>query len=185
MNRKQAVILLADGFEETEAVATGDVLKRLGIAVQFAGVNTEYVTSTAGVTIKAHTLLADVDWSTKDAVILPGGLPGAENLHDSSEVMEVLRKMNADGKVVAAICAAPIALERAGLVRGKTVTGYPGTNAGLEDLIYTGNRAEQDGNLVTGKGPGASFDFAAQIAKALGKPQEDIDKVFDGMFVLR
>ncbi|MBP3393789.1 MAG: DJ-1/PfpI family protein, partial [Lentisphaeria bacterium] len=143
MNRKQAVILLADGFEETEAVATGDVLKRLGIAVQFAGVNTEYVTSTAGVTIKAHTLLADVDWSTKDAVILPGGLPGAENLRDSSEVMEILRKMNADGKVVAAICAAPIALERAGLVRGKTVTGYPGTNAGLEDLIYTGNRAEQ------------------------------------------
>ena len=103
MNRKQAVILLADGFEETEAVATGDVLKRLGIAVQFAGVNTEYVTSTAGVTIKAHTLLADVDWSTKDAVILPGGLPGAENLRDSSEVMEVLRKMNADGKVVAAL----------------------------------------------------------------------------------
>ena len=185
MIQKQAVILLADGFEETEAVATGDVLKRLGIAVQFAGVNTEYVTSTAGVTIKAHTLLDDVDWSTKDAVILPGGLPGAENLRDSSEVMEVLRKMNADGKVVAAICAAPIALERAGLVRGKAVTGYPGTNAGLEDLVYTGNRAEQDGNLVTGKGPGASFDFAAQIAKALGKTQEDVDKVFDGMFVLR
>ena len=185
MNRKQAVILLADGFEELEAVGTGDVLKRLGIAVRFAGVNSETVTSSAGVALHADLLLADVDWNAADAVVLPGGLPGAEHLRNSSAVMEALQKMYGAGKVVAAICAAPIALERAGLVRGRTVTGYPGTNAGLADLVYTGKRTERDGNLVTGKGPGATFEFAARIAEALGVPQEDIDRVFDGMFVLR
>ena len=185
MNRKQAVILLADGFEEIEAVGTGDVLKRLGIAVRFAGVNSETVTSSAGVALHADLLLADVDWNAADAVVLPGGLPGAENLRNSSCVMEVLRKMSAAGKVVAAICAAPIALERACLVRGKRVTGYPGTNAGLADLVYTGERTERDGNLVTGKGPGASFEFGARIAEALGVTQAEIDRVFDGMFVLR
>lgn len=185
MNQHSVIIILADGFEETEAIGTADVLKRIGFTVRLAGLNSDVVKSSAGTRILTDLRFRDVDWSKADAVVLPGGLPGATNLRDSEAVIEAVRTMYGSGKVAAAICAAPIVLERAGLTGGKRVTGYPGTNQGLADLVYTGNRTERDGNLVTGKGPGASFDFAVEIARALNANPAKIEAVLDGMFVQR
>ncbi len=185
MNTGKIIIVLADGFEETEAVATADVLKRLGFHVSLAGLDSERVRSSAGTTILADLLFRDADLNQADALVLPGGLPGALHLRDSSAVSDALRFMAAHGKVVAAICAAPIALERAGLAKGKKITGYPGTNKDLAGLNYTGSRVERDGLTVTAKGPGVSFEFAAAIAQTLGTPQDRIDAVLNGMFVLR
>lgn len=185
MNGKHVIIVLAEGFEEVEAVGTADVLTRLGFTVRFAGLNADLVTSSAGARIAADLRFAAVDLDRIDALVLPGGLPGAANLRDSAEVIAAVQAMHACHKVVAAICAAPIVLERAGLTAGKRVTGYPGANQGLPGLVYTGNRTERDGNIVTGKGPGAAFEFGAAVGAALGADAARIAAVLDGMFVMR
>ena len=179
------VIVLAPGFEETEAIGTADVLKRIGFKVSLAGLESPVVASSAGSRIQTDLLFKDVDLNRIDALVLPGGLPGATNLRDSQAVIAALQLMHRSGKVVAAICAAPIVLERAGLARGRKMTGYPGTEQGLPDLVYSGARTECDDRIVTGKGPGVSFEFGARIAAALGADPAKINSVLDGMFVLR
>ena len=185
MKMNSVVIVLANGFEETEAIGTADVLKRTGFIVKLAGLDSDVVTSSAGTRIQTDLLFQDVNLENTAALVLPGGLPGAYNLRDSQAVIDALQTMNRAGKVIAAICAAPIVLQRAGLSAGKRLTGYPGTNQGLPDLAYTGARTECDGNIVTGKGPGVSFEFGARIAEVLGADPAKIQAVLDGMFVLR
>ena len=185
MNAKTIVVVLAPGFEETEAVGTADVLKRVGFKVCLAGLVSSVAVSSAGTRIQTDLLFKDVDLETVDALVLPGGLPGATNLRDSEAVIAALQQMHRSGKIVAAICAAPIVLERAGLAKGRKMTGYPGTEQGLPDLVYTGARTECDDRIVTGKGPGVSFEFGTRIAAALGAGPARINAVLDGMFVLR
>lgn len=185
MISKSIVIILAAGFEETEAIGTADVLKRIGFKVRLAGLDSPVVTSSAGTRIQTDLLFKEADLDQTDALVLPGGLPGATNLRDSEAVIAALQQMHRAGKVVAAICAAPIVLERAGLSKGRKMTGYPGTNQGLPDLVYTGARTECDDRIVTGKGPGVSFEFGARIAAALGADNAKIQAVLDGMFALR
>ena len=185
MKMNPVVFVLANGFEETEAIGTADVLKRIGFIVKLAGLDSDVVVSSAGTRIQTDLLFRDADLENAAAIVLPGGLPGAHNLRDSQAVIDALQSMNRAGKIIAAICAAPVVLQRAGLSAGKRLTGYPGTNQGLADLVYTGNRTERDGNIVTGKGPGVSFEFGARIAEALGADPAKIKAVLDGMFVLR
>lgn len=180
---KKVLLILAGGFEETEALGTADVLKRVGFSVTLAGLTEPVVHSSAHTKIVADCLLEEVDSSEFAALVLPGGLPGSTHLRDSEKVIALVQEMNREKKVVAAICAAPIVLERAGITRGRIITGYPTTNEGLADLVYTGNRTERDCNLVTGKGPGVTFEFAFRVAEALGAPEEKINAVKDGMFV--
>ena len=186
---KKVLILLADGFEEVEAVGTGDVLKRLGCQVVMAGVESEKVRSSASLYLCADALLDSLenDLSTFDAVVLPGGLPGATNLRDNMKVKDLVRGFAAEGKIVAAICAAPAALSAFGILKGKRVTGYPGCErlSPVSDLAFTGSRTERDGNIVTGIGPGVSLEFGAEIGRALGVEEEKIDSVLDAMFVKR
>ena len=185
MKMNPVVIVLANGFEETEAIGTADVLKRIGFIVKLAGLDSDVVTSSAGTRVQTDLLFRNADLENAAALVLPGGLPGSYNLRDSQAVIDALQNMNRAGKVVAAICAAPIVLQRAGLTAGKRLTGYPGTNQGLADLVYTGNRTECDGNIVTGRGAGVAFEFGARIAAALGADPAKIKAVLDGMFVLR
>ncbi len=183
MARKRIVAVLADGFEEMEAVIPIDVLRRLEFDVTVAGLESDAVRGAHNITVKADKLLADVSPDEVDAVMLPGGMPGSSNLRASEPLMAFLKKAAAKGATVSAICAAPIALGRAGLLDGKSATAYPGHNDKLEGAKYTGARVERDGNVVTGKGAGASFEFAAELAAALGKPRGDIKKLMDAMFV--
>ena len=124
--------------------------------------------------------LANVAENMFDAVILPGGMPGAANLDKSSLVTAVLDNAAKEGKIIAAICAAPFVLAKRGLLNGKTFTMYPGFDEYLDGAVPTGSPAEACGNIVTGKGPGAVFDFAFKLADSLGK---DISSLYDGMFV--
>lgn len=189
---KKVLILLADGFEEIEAVGTGDVLKRLGCQVVMAGVESIKVRSSASLYICADSLLDTLMENESllasfDAVVLPGGLPGATNLRDSIKVKNIVETFAGEGRIVAAICAAPAALGAFGLLENKKVTGYPGCEklSGCPSLAFSGRRTERDGNIVTGKGPGVSLEFGAEIGRALGVEEEKILATLEAMFVVK
>ena len=170
---KKIAILLEDGFEEIEAIVSIDVLRRLEFDVTIAGRSAK-ITGAHHIKMDPDCLISELDSNLLDALILPGGLPGATNLRDNPKVIELIKTMHGKGKVVSAICAAPIALHEAGIMTGKTCTGYPMdlVKETLSDTNYTGERVERDGNIITGKGPGTSFEFAVEIASALGKESE-------------
>lgn len=185
--QKSALILLAEGFEEIEALATSDILKRLGVKTVLAAVKEKMVTSSAGTKVEANTLLSEVkDPASFDALIFPGGLPGATNLRDDALTGKLLMEMEKAGKVIAAVCASPAAvLGSAKILRGRKITGYPTTESLStgDKVTLTGERAFRDGNIVTGKGPGATFDFAFLTAEAMGIGEETISNVKEKMFI--
>lgn len=176
-------MILANGFEETEAIAVADVLCRLKVDVIAAGLGTLEPIGAHNFTVKTVVLLEQDLERNYDAVFLPGGMPGATNLLHSEAVLNQVRRVYDNGGVVGAICAAPIVLAKAGLLAGKRFTMYPGFEQYLGGLVPTGALAERDGRLVTGKGPGAVFAFAAQLAAALGISELDIDSVRKAMFI--
>ncbi len=170
---KNIAILLEEGFEEIEAIVPIDVLRRLDFTLVLAG-RTARIAGAHSVNIEMNLLISELKPENFDAVILPGGMPGSTNLRDNPDVIKLVADMYNAGKLVAAICAAPIVLAEAGIVKGKRCTGYPMDmlKEALSDADYTGERVEQDGNIITGKGPGAAFEFAVAIASYLGKEQQ-------------
>jgi len=167
---KKIAILLEDGFEEIEAVVPIDVLRRLEFDILLAG-KTAKVAGAHNIKIDSECLISELNADELDAVILPGGLPGSTNLRDNPVVIKLVSDMYNAGKLVSAICAAPIVLQKAGIMDGKTCTGYPMAmlKEALADADYTGNRVEVAGNIITAKGPGAAFEFAVAIASYFGK----------------
>lgn len=182
--RMKAYILLADGFEETEAIATADVLMRAGIEVSYAMVpgmlgqdvfelNNHLVRGSHNMTVKANMLL-DQKKSARllgdgDILILPGGKVGTENLKNSEAVKEAIQLYMSKGRKVCAICAAPTVLGKYGFLKGRRATCYPGFEDYLDCAEYTGNATEVDGNIITGKSMGAAITFGLRIvAETLG-----------------
>lgn len=166
----KVLVALAQGCEELEAVTIIDLLRRANIEVVTAGLTPEPVVCSRGVILIADTTL---DKAAKiedfDAIALPGGLPGADNLADSPLVMKLLKRMAKEDKYVTAICAAPRVLAKAGLLAGKRVTAYPGFVEGgqFPELQYTGGAVEVDGKIVTSRGPGTAMDFALTLIELL------------------
>ncbi len=180
---KTAVVILAEGFEELEAIAPIDVLRRAGVRVTLAGVDSRLVSSSRKIGIHADALLKDIQ-DLPDVVILPGGLPGATNLAKSEEVSKFIKRMNAEGKLVAAICAAPaVVLAPLGILEGKKATCYPGCEADFSSTtIHSKERVVVDGNIITSQGPGTALEFALVIATRLvGK--DLADNVRDKMLI--
>jgi 4-methyl-5(b-hydroxyethyl)-thiazole monophosphate biosynthesis len=173
MNQKQVAVLLADGFEELEAVAAIDVLRRAGLDVHVVAVaDGPMMRGAHDIQVKADARLAEVSGRTFDAVVLPGGMPGSATLAASPVVRELLRRTHTAGGVVAAVCAAPLALHAAGLLVGKRFTCYPSVAAKITDGIHTGNRTERDGKIVTGQAAGSAVEFALAVVAAMGLPDK-------------
>ena len=156
----KAIVLLAPGFEEIEAAAIIDVLRRGGIEVTVAALGETRVPGAHDLSFVADCRLKDVEHQSFDAVLLPGGMPGSRNLRDDVRVKALLQRQAEQGRQLGAICAAPIALEAAGVLQGKRATSYPGYD--LPSAEYCEDRVVVDGNVVTSRGPGTAIEFALQ-----------------------
>lgn len=160
-------VLLANGFEEIEAVTVVDVLRRAGIDVKAVGVDGTQVQGSHGIRVQADQTLGESAAESWDVVVLPGGLPGSTNLRDDPGVQALIRLQHKKGGKIAAICAAPIALSKAGILEGRKATSYPGFQDQLPGVRYLTDRVVQDGNLTTSRGPGTAMEFALRLVVEL------------------
>jgi len=162
-----ACVLLANGFEEIEAVTVIDVLRRAEIDVTVLGVEGVEVDGAHGIKIEADATLADRGEAAWDLVVLPGGMPGAATLRDDAAVQALVKKQVAAGGKVAAICAAPMALGKAGVLAGKRATSYPGFEKHLTGADLQTAPVVRDGDIVTSRGPGTAMAFAFELVTLL------------------
>lgn len=170
------LIPLAQSCEELEAVTIIDLLRRAGIDVTSAGLDSKPVTASRGVTLIADTDLDTALQKDYDMVVLPGGLPGADFLNQDPRIISLVKKMAAKDRYTAAICAAPRVLATAGMLEGKKATSYPGTLDVLEipGMQYQQDAVVIDGKVITSKGPGTAMDFALTLIEVLvGKAKRD------------
>ena len=180
---KRAAVIIAPGFEEGEALTIIDIIRRAGISCERVGLTEQVVTGAHQITMKCDTILS-MEVCGSDMVVLPGGIPGATNLRDSGLLMEVLRKMNKEGKYICAMCAAPIALERAGILEGKKFTAYVGYDEKIKTGTFLEDEVVTDGNVVTSRGPATAYAFAYELVGLLGGDVEAVQKrmLFDHAF---
>lgn len=178
---KKAYILLAEGFETIEALTPTDVLRRCGIEAKMTSISDKMdIVSSHGVVVRADIVMESHDFSDGDAIVLPGGFPGYENLGKSVLVGTITREYYEGGKIVAAICGAPTVLAKNGIAKGDKITCHRSVKGQMTDYIHTGKAITRCGNLITGIGAGRSLDFAFAIAAALAD-EETIAKVKLGM----
>lgn len=174
---KNVLLVLADGFEDTEALMTRDILIRSGIKVTTTSVrdNTLYVQSSFGLNIEAETTLCEItNILDFDAIVLPGGKRGVMNLGKSPRLVEFIKSLNDAHHLLCAICAAPSILGRLGLLRGKDFTCYKGFEIGYKGH-YTGNEIEISDNIITARSMLYSSDFSLAIIEyLLGKEMKEI-----------
>ncbi len=181
---KKVLVILADGFEEVEATSPIDVLRRAGASVTVAALKPEkgnLVRGAHDVWVRCDVELWDVREDRFDAIVLPGGMPGAMNLHKSEVVNSVVLDTYKRGDLVCAICASPaFVLAPTGILNGKKCTCYPGCESVAPQVKFGSYRAVRDGNVITSAGPGTALEFGILIAEALfGK--EVSESVFSDM----
>lgn len=166
---KKVLLLLAEGFEEVEALTTVDYLRRMDIVVDTCSIKGgKSVKGAHRVVVESDKVLDEINnIKSYNCLIIPGGLPGATNLRDNDRVIELVKEFNEAGKLLAAICAGPIVLERAGLIKGVEVTSYPGFGNDLKEGIYKEDLVVQDGNIITARGPAVAVYFALKIVENL------------------
>ncbi|GHU80651.1 thiazole biosynthesis protein ThiJ [Bacteroidia bacterium] len=172
---KKVFLFLAEGFEETEAVATTDVMLRGELDVTTVSVTgNRLVTGAHGIVVQADALFENTDFSKGELLVLPGGMPGASNLNAHQGLKNLLLQYAKEGKKLAAICAAPLVLGGLDLLQGKKATAYPGFESTLKGAEYVNAAVVKDGNIITGRGPGFAFDFGLAIVEELqGKAKAD------------
>jgi len=164
------LVPLAQGCEELEAVTIIDLLRRAGVAVTSAGLDEQMVVvASRGTRLLPDTSLEKALAQDFDMIVLPGGLPGADHLNEDIRIQKLLQKMASQGKFIAAICAAPKVLASAGLLDNKRATAYPGVldSLKLTGTIITAAAIEQDGQVITSRGPGTAMDFALTLIELL------------------
>lgn len=162
-----AAVLLADGFEETEAVTVIDVLRRARIVVDTLGVRATRVTGAHRIVLEADATLANHATTRYQAVVLPGGMPGAATLRDDAGVQTFVKAHAAAGAWVTAICAAPIALAKAGVLDGKRATCFPGFEGQLAHAAFEEADVVRDGKVITSRGVGTALAFSLALVEAL------------------
>ncbi|MBQ7470965.1 MAG: DJ-1/PfpI family protein [Prevotella sp.] len=178
----KAYVFFADGFEDIEALAPVDILRRGGVAVTTVSINNgREVESAHGVTIMADTTFDEAgDFSDADILMLPGGMPGAANLDMHEGVKDALLRQSEQGKLIGAICAAPFILGHLGVLNGIKATCYPGFEGHLDGAEYTADIVTVDGQFITGRGPGAAMPYGYAILRKMGFG-EAADALQEGM----
>ena len=161
---KRVLCILDSGFEEIEAIAPVDLLRRAGVEVVMAGVSSMEITGKCEVTIKADVLLENILGDDFDALFLPGG-PAVMELRKNAEVIALIRAFHRAGKLIAAICAAPLLLKDAGILNGKRITAHFSTAVELPEI--TGGHVEIDANLLTSRGAGTAIEFGLAFVALL------------------
>lgn len=157
-------MLLAEGFEETEAIAALDIIRRADMKIQTVGVGDDYfVTSSHGVCVKVDISIDKIDKNFIDGIILPGGMPGTLNIQNSEKAVEIIKYCNENKKLIAAICAAPMVLGELGILKGRNVTCFPGYEDSLEGANVTDDYITVDRNIITARGAGVSIRFGAAV----------------------
>lgn len=180
---KKVLVFLADGFEEIESLATVDILRRGGLDVTIVGVTGKTVTGSHNVQVIADKMIDEIMGDDFDAAICPGGMPGAENLRNNENVVKLIQKSYNKGNITAAICAAPMVLEKAEILKDKNFTMYPG----MENYAPSGKYNSKEfvvksDNVITGAGPAATFNFALEILANLTS-KDNADTVAKGMLL--
>lgn len=167
MKSQTSYVFLAPGFEEIEALATVDAMRRAGMkVVEVAVADTKNVTGATGQTVVADSLITEIDPTDAEWIIIPGGQPGADNLHASPKVNEIIKnQFDRDGRI-AAICAGPaVVVAPTSILKGKKATCYPGLGNMIESEggTYVKESVVVDGNIITSEGPGTTLKFAKAI----------------------
>ena len=165
---KKVYAFLATGFEEVEALAPVDVLRRGGVDIQTVSITGQReVEGAHGVTILADLLLDECPFDDADLLMLPGGMPGAQHLDSCLPLQQALVQHHRKGRLVAAICAAPMVLGHLGLLQGRRATCYPGFQSHLTGAEYTAELVTVEDNIITGEGPAASLPYAYTLLATL------------------
>jgi len=164
---RKILIPLAFGFEEIEAITCIDVLRRTELEVITVSIDKMEVLGAHNIVVKSDALIDDINWTDFDAIVLPGGMPGSANLRDNEKVISIVKQLYSENKLVAAICAAPIVLEKAGVIVNKNATSYPGFDKEMTSCNYMENRVVVDGNVITARGPGVAIEFSLTVVEYL------------------
>ena len=170
---KKALVIFSDGVEEVEAISVIDLLRRAGIEVTTSSISGDKVTGSHNITIFADTQIDEIADLEFDIIILPGG-PGTKNLRESEKVIDIVQRHHANGKYIAAICAAPTVLNKAGILSGKSVTSYPAEEKTFTDSSYFYKNVVVDNNIITSRAAGTALDFSIKLIEILaGKKKAD------------
>jgi len=168
----RALVPLADGVEEMEAVIIVDVLRRARWQVTVAGLDAAPVVASRGVKLVPDAAWPAIDIAGHDVLALPGGSAGAKALMADRRVLDAVRQFTEAGKLVGAICAAPLVLQAAGVLRGRRATCHPAVRDRLTEPTPSDDRVVVDGRIVTSQGPGTAFEFALTLIRLAGSPAE-------------
>ena len=169
-------MLLGTGFEETEAIAPLDLLRRAGVSIATVGINGKVVYGSHGIGVEADLLLEEMDLTNLEMIILPGGLGGVASIKASAPAMEAVKFAYENGKYTAAICAGPTILAMLGITDGKKATCYPGCENQMGSAIMAEAAAVTDGTVITGTSAGCAVPFGLALIAAL-KGQEMAEKI--------
>ena len=173
-------VFLADGFEEMEALTPVDMLRRVGLEVKTVGVTGKTVTGAHGIPVVADLTAWEIEISPVDGVVLPGGMPGTLNLEKSQVVQSMIDLCHQNGKLIAAICAAPSVLGHKGVLNGKKAVCYDGFETQLFGADVQNTPVCRDGNIITAVGAGAAYTFGFALAEAFAN-KDKATKIKDSM----
>ena len=166
MDKKVSFLFLAEGFEEVEALTIVDVMRRANMDIKTISVTKhKEVKGAHGITVEADEIMENNDFSLRDWLILPGGMPGTKHLGECKPLLDLLQKQAEEKGHIAAICAATSVLGKIGILKGRKATCYPGFEDMLTGAEVTGNRVETDENIITGNGPASAMLFALAIVE--------------------
>lgn len=166
--KKKSLIFLADGFEEVEALTVVDLLRRAEIEIDMVSITgNKQVTGAHGIAVQADVLFEQADVASADALVLPGGMPGTRNLEAFAPLIEALKQANEAGKVLCAICAAPLVLGVNHLLEGKKASCYPGFEKDLLGANVSYDAVSKNENIITSRGVGTAIAFAGEIITTL------------------